>query len=161
LKVTLRAAEPYNLLESEFEKVIRKTVRRGTVQVHLRCQRQLQPKDYQINPVALRSYLAQVKSVCQELGLADGRQALLPQGVNVPGVRPEPAAASLPLEDDWPVVERVLEEALKKLQSMRQEEGKAMAAELLQLRGHIGRHLDHIRQCVPQVTVAYRDRLLE
>jgi uncharacterized protein YicC (UPF0701 family) len=28
LKVTLRAGEPYNLLEAEFEKVVRRTVRR-------------------------------------------------------------------------------------------------------------------------------------
>ena len=32
LKVSLRAAEPHNLLEPEFEKVIRRTVRRGTIQ---------------------------------------------------------------------------------------------------------------------------------
>ena len=39
LKVSLRAAEPYNLLEPEFEKVVRRSVRRGTVQAHLRFQR--------------------------------------------------------------------------------------------------------------------------
>ncbi len=64
LKVSLRATEPYNLLEPEFEKVIRKTIRRGTVQVHLRCQRQSSPQDFQINAVALRSYLAQLRPVC-------------------------------------------------------------------------------------------------
>ena len=30
LKVSLRAAEPYNLLEAEFEKVVRRPVKRGT-----------------------------------------------------------------------------------------------------------------------------------
>ena len=45
LKVSLRAAEPYNLLEPEFEKVIRRSIRRGTVQVHLRVQRQYQAGD--------------------------------------------------------------------------------------------------------------------
>ena len=39
LKVVLRAAEPYNLLEAEFEKVVRKNVRRGAIQIHLRCTR--------------------------------------------------------------------------------------------------------------------------
>ena len=29
LKVSVRATEPYNLLEAEFEKVIRRTIRRG------------------------------------------------------------------------------------------------------------------------------------
>ena len=60
LKVVLRAAEPYNLLEAEFEKVVRRTVRRGALQIHLRCQRQILPQDFQINAVALRSYLDQI-----------------------------------------------------------------------------------------------------
>src|SRR5213078_1741716 len=33
LKVTVRAPDPYHLLEPEFEKVIRRTVKRGTLQV--------------------------------------------------------------------------------------------------------------------------------
>src|SRR6516162_1946841 len=71
LKVSLRAAEPYNLLEPEFEKVIRRTVRRGTLQVHFRCQRQYSPGEFQINAAALRSYLSQLRGLCGELGLPD------------------------------------------------------------------------------------------
>src|SRR5262249_61352850 len=51
LKVTLRAGEPYNLLEPEFEKVIRRTLKRGTIQVHLQFQRQYAPQDFAINAV--------------------------------------------------------------------------------------------------------------
>src|SRR5438270_6814197 len=61
LKVSLRAPEPYNLLESEFEKVVRKTIKRGTLQIHLRCQRQYAAQDFQINVTALRSYVEQVR----------------------------------------------------------------------------------------------------
>jgi uncharacterized protein YicC (UPF0701 family) len=35
LKVILRANEPYHLLEPECEKVVRRTVQRGSVQIHL------------------------------------------------------------------------------------------------------------------------------
>ena len=49
LKVTLCATEPYNLLEPEFEKIIRRLVRRGTIQVHMRLHRQASAQDYQIN----------------------------------------------------------------------------------------------------------------
>src|SRR5262249_42766667 len=77
LKVSLRANEPYNLLEPEFEKVVRRTVRRGTVQVHLRCQRQFTPQDFQVNGVALRSYLQQIQGMCQDLHLGDLRASLL------------------------------------------------------------------------------------
>src|SRR5207253_5940772 len=67
LKITLRATEPYNLLEAEFEKVIRRTIKRGTIQVHLHCRRQLSPQDFQINGLALRSYLAQLRPLLGEL----------------------------------------------------------------------------------------------
>src|SRR5690348_499202 len=81
LKVSLRAAEPYNLLEPEFEKVIRRIVRRGTVQVHLRWQRQASAQDYQINGSALRSYVGQLRSLCEELGLRDRGEVLLAQAL--------------------------------------------------------------------------------
>src|SRR5262249_11985382 len=160
-KVSLRAAEPYNLLEPEFEKVIRRTIRRGTLQVHLRCQRQYQPQDFRINATALRSYVAQLRALQGELGLGERVDVLLGQALALPGVVPEPGAASLSLEEEWPLLERVLEEALGRLQAMRQDEGRAMAQELLQHRDHIGRELERIRQRAPGVVVAFRDRLLE
>jgi uncharacterized protein (TIGR00255 family) len=161
LKVTLRAAEPYNLLEPEFEKVIRRSVRRGTIQVHLRCQRRASAQDFQINGTALRSYLDQLRGLSAELNLPDRGQVLLAQALALPGVVPEPANASFSLEEDWPRLEMVLEKALARLQAMRQEEGRAMAQELLQQRDHIARELDRIRQRLPLVAVSYRDRLLE
>jgi uncharacterized protein (TIGR00255 family) len=162
LKVTLRATEPYNLLEPEFEKVIRRTVRRGTVQVHFRCQRQYAAQDFQINAVALRSYLTQLRSTGAGLELTDAeRLALLGQVLALPGVVPEPSGSSFSLEEEWPLIEKVLDQALGKLQVMRREEGQAMARELLQLRDHIARCLDRIRERLPSVAVAYRDRLLE
>jgi uncharacterized protein (TIGR00255 family) len=161
LKVSLRATDPYHLLEPEFEKVIRRVVRRGTLQVHLRLERQAAAQDFRINITALRSYLDQLKAATEQLGLREHSQALVAQVLALPGVVPEPGQASSHLHDDWPVLEKVLGDALDKLQMMRQEEGRAMAQELLALRDHIGGHLENIRQRSPQVSVLYRDRLLE
>src|SRR3984893_12089521 len=99
LKISVRASEPYNLLEPEFEKVIRRTVRRGTVQVHLRCERQYAPQDFRINTTALRSYIAQVKSACAELDLARGGEVLLGQVLALPGVAPEPSSLAFDLSE--------------------------------------------------------------
>jgi uncharacterized protein (TIGR00255 family) len=159
LKVSLRAPEPYNLLESEFEKVVRRTVKRGTIQIQLRCQRQYHPQDFQINVVALHSYIRQLRAVGDELGLDE--QALLGQVLALPGVVPEAGSGSLKLENEWPIIERTLGQALAKLEAMRQEEGKAMADELLSLRDQIGGELSAIRARSPHVAVLYRDRLLE
>jgi uncharacterized protein (TIGR00255 family) len=161
LKVSLRAAEPHNLLEPEFEKVIRRTIRRGTIQVHLRIDRQLAAQEYKINLTALRSYIGQLRGVWDELALRDRGDALLSQVLALPGVVPEPGDAGSHLEDDWPLLERVLDEAVAKLQTMRQEEGRAMAEEFLQQRDRIAEHLEKIRQLAPTVAVAFRDRLLE
>src|SRR5579871_1826856 len=161
LKVSLRAGEPYNLLEAEFEKVIRRLVRRGTIQVHFRCQRQTSAQDFQINAVALQSYVRQIRELAGTLGLADQGQSLLAQALSLPGVVPEPAAGFLNVEEDWPTIERVLEQALERLQAMRREEGRAMAQELLQMRDHISVQLEQIRAHIPRVAVLYRDRLHE
>jgi uncharacterized protein (TIGR00255 family) len=161
LKVSLRATEPYHLLEPEFEKVIRKTVRRGTVQVHLSLQRQYAPQDFQINATALRSYVAQLRGLADELGLRDRGDLLLTQALALPGVVAEAGATALKLEHEWPVIERVLQEALERLQVMRQEEGRAMAQELLQLRDAIAAQLASIRERAPGVVEVFRDRLLE
>src|SRR5260370_14128822 len=103
LKVSVRAPEPYYLLEPEFEKVIRKVVKRGTIQVHVRCQRQYTSQDFQINATALQSYHAQVKGLADKLGLQGSAvgAAILGHALVLPGVVPEPANASFRQEEEW------------------------------------------------------------
>jgi len=161
LKVSLRATDPYHLLESEFEKVIRRFVRRGTLQVHCRCERQGGAQDFRINPLALRRYLTQIQAVCDEAGLPAQNNPVLAGVLTLPGVVPESASLTAHLEEDWPVIERVLQEALQRLQAMRKEEGRAMADELLAHRDTIAAHLERIRGRTSHVAVAYRDRLHE
>jgi len=161
LKVALRAPEPYHLMEAEFEKFIRRAIRRGTIQVHLSVQRQYAAQDFQVNEVALRSYFQQLRGICQEIGLRERDETLLPHLLALPGVVAEPASATLNLDEEWPVMEKVLEQALGRLQGMRQEEGRAMAKELLAHREHMKVQLDQIRQRTSEVVTTHRDRLLE
>jgi uncharacterized protein (TIGR00255 family) len=161
LKVSVRAPEPYNLLEAEFEKVIRKSVKRGTIQVHVRLDRQSSAQDFRINAVALASYIQQLRAVGTQLGLDDRGQSLLGQVLALPGVVADPALQTGNLLDDWPLIEKVLSQALARLQQMRGEEGKAMTEELHSHQRTIVGHLDSIRQRSPQIVAAFRDRLLE
>jgi uncharacterized protein (TIGR00255 family) len=162
LKVTVRAPEPYNLLEPEFEKVIRRTIRRGTIQLNLHCERQHAAGDFRINATALRSYLGQLRNMESELGIGKlGGESLLAQVLALPGVVPEPGNSSFDAEQEWPVLERVLGEALTKLQDMRQEEGRAMTQEFMLYRDQIAADLAKIRQRAPSVVTVYRERLRE
>jgi uncharacterized protein (TIGR00255 family) len=162
LKIVLRATEPYNLFEHELERVIRKTIRRGTLQIQVRCERQAQASDFRLNTVALRSYLDQVRRAGTEAGLdAQTVAGLMAQCVALPGVAPEPGTGGDKATEEWPLLERVVEEAVAQLQSMRQEEGRRMAEELLAIRGRIAEELEEIKKRIPAVTAGYRDRLLE
>ncbi len=162
LKLMLRAAEPYNLLEAEVEKVVRRFVKRGSLQVHLHVDRPQHAQDFRINTTALRSYVEQVRAAAA--GLPEPRpnvDLLLGQVLALPGVAPEPGRETLQFEEDWPQIERVLAEAMQRLNSMRQDEGARMAQELLHYRAHIADQLEIIRLRMPEVVSGYRERLLE
>jgi uncharacterized protein (TIGR00255 family) len=160
LKVSVRGSDPYPMLEPELEKLIRKYVRRGTVTIHIRCDRQVRGGDFAINVVALRSYLEQIRTVCDQLGGQVPMSALVGQVLSLPGVASEPGGVSgRPPDEEFAAVERTLEAALTKLQSMRQQEGRAMADELLTHRQTIAVQLSEIRRVTPAVAENYRQRL--
>lgn len=162
LKVVVRATEPYNLFEPEVEKTLRKSIRRGTIQVHIRCERQARAADFRLNTVALSSYLDQIREFGKRAALdAAVVEGLMARAVALPGVAPEAGTADVDTDQEWPVLERVLEDAIVRLQAMRREEGSRMARELLAMRDHVGAELDQVRRRIPAVTAGYRDRLLE
>ena len=161
LKVTVRGTEPYPMLEAELEKVVRKHVRRGTLLIHVRVQRQAASPDLALNTATLASYLRQIREACESAGTPQFIPPLLAGVLSLPGVAPESTRAGAPPEDEWPVVERTLEAALKNLDRMRRDEGRAMAAELLQLHKQIGEELAAIRVHLPEVMHEYRQRILE
>lgn len=161
LKVSVRAPDPYHLLEAEFEKVVRRYVRRGTLQLQMRLDRQASAQDYRINAVALASYYQQLREVAGKVGIRESSETLLGHALTLPGVVPEGTSQVGHLHDDWPLFEKVLEQALKQLNTMRQEEGRAMAQEMLSYRDSIRTHLERIRQRIPLVASSFRDRLYE
>jgi uncharacterized protein (TIGR00255 family) len=162
LKLSVRAPEPYNLLEPEFDKIVRRTIRRGTVQVILHCERQSTVQDFRVNAVALRSYLGQLRALSEELGPNKIQpEQWLGHMLALPGVVPEPGITSFDAQEEWPLLEKILEEALSRLQAMRQEEGRAMAQEFLQYRDQIATELRQIRERAPVVVELFRERLYE
>jgi uncharacterized protein (TIGR00255 family) len=157
LKVSVRASDPYNLLEPEIERVVRRSVKRGTLQVQLSVRRQSQAQDFRLNTVALRAFLDQLRALQAELGQVN--EIELAPLLALPGVVEEPDQAGRDPSADWAIVEPVLEEALKRLQIMRAEEGKAMGDELLRLITQIAQQLDIVRARAPKVVEEYRGKL--
>ena len=155
LKISTKCIEPYNVLEPEIEKQIRRTIRRGTVQVVLRVQRESTPEDFRLNQTAIQSYLEQLQSF-------HGNQAVdvsLSDVLALPGVVSESDSAKYDPMNDWPVVRKALGESLEQLQAMRIEEGREMATGLLENCAAIRKDLDRIAERAPTVVDSYRERL--
>ncbi|AWM36286.1 Conserved hypothetical protein CHP00255 [Gemmata obscuriglobus] len=161
LKLTVRGSDPYPLLESELEKVVRRHVRRGTLHVHIRVERQGGAAAPVLNTAVLGDYLKQLRAACLAAGTPELLAPLAAGALSLPGVAPETRNGAAPPDDEWPVVEKALEAALVKLTEMRREEGKALATELLGHRQTIADQLDAIKTLLPGVVTEYRHRILD
>ena len=155
LKLSVKATEPYSALEADLERLVRESVRRGTVHLQLRVDRPRRAEDYRINSVALSSYRDQVQSLQQRGDV--NLSALL----SLPGVVEERRQATDDPHEDWPALAAVVSEALQKLQAARAEEGRAMAGELLILGKAVADQLDRVVERGPEVVSSYQKRLIE
>lgn len=159
LKLSVRTTEGYVLLEPQIEAIVRQQIRRGTVQINVRIDREPSADDYRLNEAVLRGYLQQLERLTGRK-LADQADSLPPL-LALPGVVSEPTAQLDLIESQWPVVEGVLTESLQRLGQMRIEEGRAMAADLSANARAIAAELSAVERRAPEVVTAYRSRLLE
>jgi len=154
LKLNAKISDPYSALEPELEKLVRETIRRGTVQLSIRVDRPKRSEDYRLNKVAIQSYRAQLT----ELGVAISDLSGL---LGLPGVVEERKPAVDDPHQDWPALAGVVSEALVKLQKARAEEGRAMADELIALGKSAAAQLEKIAVRGPEVVTSYQKRLTE
>ena len=161
LKVTVRGTDPYPLLEAELEKVVRRHVRRGTLTVHVRVERPARPADLNLNAAALRTYLQQIRAACEEAGTPEFAARSWPGCWPCRASPRSRATSARPPDDEWPVVEQTLDAALRRLDAMRREEGRAMADELLAHHRTVADQLDAVRGAPAACDHDYRQRLLE
>ncbi|MGE0758603.1 MAG: YicC/YloC family endoribonuclease [Pirellulaceae bacterium] len=158
-KLALRTSDGYASLEPRVDDLVRQSVRRGTVQVDVRINRDAAPDEFRLNEVALASYLRQLDGVRQRLQL--DASIRLEQLLTLPGVVEEHVSAPTDADDVWPLVAQALEESLAGLARMRREEGKAMASDLADNCQLVGRELDQVERLSPGVLDAYRARLTD
>lgn len=158
-KLTLRTSEAYAQLESPIEAIVRERIRRGTLQVNLRVDRQPSPDDFQISDVVLASYHKQLRLLAEEIGTVESVR--LDALLGLPGVVVDRSTFQHDAEQEWPLIEAALKEALDNLAKMRVDEGRAMEADLQANCQAISRQLDAIIGRAPLVVDAYRTRLTD
>jgi uncharacterized protein (TIGR00255 family) len=159
LKLAVRASEGYAALEPLIEAEVRRTIRRGTIQVSVRVDRRRSPEDFKINVDVLERYRTQLESLqaCWSPKQAVPLEAILP----LPGVIDDASSVAVDAAADWPIVEQTLRTAMEHMVRMRHEEGKAMSADLVANCDTIAASLGHVEQRAPVVVADYRTRLHE
>lgn len=158
-KLSIRSGELPPALEPKIDSVVRKHIRRGTVQVGVRVDRTPSPDDYKLNQTVLASYKSQLEALYDRLHVPDSIH--VEPLLALPGVVDERSPESSRARDEWPLIEQTLTEALENLANMRADEGRAMAADLKSNRESIARQLSEIEQLAPRVVELYRGRLRE
>ncbi len=159
LKVMIRCPDAYAALEGEIEKVVRKTISRGTVSAAIRVERVGVDNQYQVNREVLQSYWKQISQAAETL-----HAPVMPQLehlLTLPGVISEDAFSQTNPHDVWPLIEKSLAGALSKLEEFRSTEGESMARDLRLNASLIGEQLEKVVEMVPEVVSMFRDRLLD
>ena len=160
LKFSFRASEGYAALEPLVEAVVREQIRRGTVQVNLRIDREPTADDYRFNEAVLIGYSQHLDRLMEQEKIAT-REVRIESLMLLPGVVTEKGAEWSIVEWLWPKVEPVLHEALTGLGRMRVAEGKAMQTDLAANLKLVAKELDAVEARAPQVIDSYRTRLAE
>jgi uncharacterized protein (TIGR00255 family) len=154
-KLSFRASEGFSSLEPLVDAVAREQVRRGTVQVNLRIDREPTADDFRFNEAVLVGF-------SQRLDRLMAEEKIAPHDVRVeslmllPGVVTEKGAGWDVVESLWPQVEPVLREALAHLAKMRVDEGRAMQSDLMANLDVVAQELRHVEARAPLVVESYR-----
>jgi len=158
-KMTLRASEGLAALEPRIEAVVRRRVERGTVHVAVVAVGPAVGGGRRIDLAQLGAYLDDLESFAAARGLPVPQSADAVLGL--PGVVTDAGGDAEAAERAWPLVERALAGAVDAFDRMRRDEGAMLATEMRAMCGDIAGLVDTIRDRVPEVVIAYRDRLLE
>ncbi len=159
LKISTRINEGFNAVESRIEALIKQTIRRGTVQVNIRIDRERMPDEFRLNQAVLTGYRQQLDQINQQWGIQ--QPVRLDQLLLLPGVVQEDSSDEASVEDFWPLIESTLVQALDDLSKMRREEGAAMALALEANCQTLGQHLEKIQRLAPTVVESYQQRLVD
>ena len=160
LKISIRGTDPYSVFEAEFEKVVRRFARRGTVSLLVRVERGNQTAELKINGSAISAYLIQLAPLAAALA-PTAASALYSGILSLPGVTSEEFASQTVPKMEWELVERATTSALEDLAKTRGVEGRQMAEELRSLVGQIAERIERVKEHLPNVIADFRKRLHE
>lgn len=155
-KANYRLPEFLNHSEVAIEKLLKKKIRRGSVQVHVRCVRIDQSSEHVIDTEKIEALVTQL----QTAGLLESTSAPpLASLLQLPGIltadRPE---RSETLDQ---LLLATMNSAVDSLELMRNAEGQESQATLMDLLSQLQEQLAQIESLSPDVVTSYQEKLIQ
>ena len=139
-------------LQSLVEDIVRNIVKRGTVNVRIRIDRQQDPDQYRLNETAIAAYQSQLKRIVANAEIPLATILMLP------GVVIEPTADSTD-PSIAPLVTKAIHAAVLQLNEMRSREGTAMLDNLRVNLVLLQQLLQSVEKLAPRVVESYATRV--
>ena len=160
LKVMVRRPEGLGSAEAAIERQVRERISRGTVTVNLTIEPRGAAARAPINTEVLAAYRRDLERLAAETG-GGGGEVPLEALLALPGVIGSDEVRLTEIENLGAEVEAAVAEALRRLDAMRETEGRATAQDMETTLGDLERGVAAIEPRASEVVEAYRDRLQE
>ncbi len=158
LKIQLRTPDALTNLEVQIEGLVRKVLKRGSLQISVSVSQLAVPSDFRLHEIAVESYYRQCRGMAERLGIST--DVTIGQLLALPGVVLENfSSADHTNEELAEAVLTTVQEALDCLNRMRSSEGSAMAEELCRQLKNLETLIQNIETRLPLVADEYRERL--
>lgn len=158
LKVRIHAPTCVSMLEAEIEDFIRSRLSRGAVDIWVTITDIAPAEGYRLDMAVVRKYQEFAATLKNELGVTGSLS--LAEYLSLPGIVANQGDEIEAADSLKAVTMDLLEKALADLDKMRLREGKALAEDIRKRALAIGGVAVKVQERVPNVLVAYRDRLL-
>ena len=156
-EIVLRLPQSLQPFEEKVRSVISSKVRRGRIEVSIQI-KDNGNKDLklELNRPLVKAYIQVFKELNDEL---ECKQPIDPSFFSQLKDIIITKQESINLEDVWPDLEDVINEALRSMEFMRINEGRALEKDFLERLNTITRYIDEIRSRTTTIVESYRDKL--
>jgi len=158
-EIVLRLPQSLQPFEEKVRSAVSSTVKRGRIEVSI------QIKDngnkglkLELNRPLVKAYIQVFKELNEEL---ECKQRIDPSFFSQLKDIIITKQDSIDIENVWPDLEDVINKALRSMESMRINEGRALEKDFLERLNRITRYIDEIRSRTTVIVESYRDKLMQ
>jgi uncharacterized protein (TIGR00255 family) len=158
-EIILRIPQGLQILEDRVRSIVSSRINRGRIEVSIQIKDNSDKGlNLELNRPMVRAYIDIFNELQKELGCRQPIDvSFFSQFKDTIIVKQD----TVDLENTWPELEAVMDNAMASLDAMRINEGKALQRDFLERLNRIKRYIDDIRKRGKAVIEAYRDKLIQ